>query len=163
MQSIIYIYSFDIIGITETWLSNHIYDNEIIPSGYVIFHKDRASCGGGVLLAIGNDIPCQLLPSPNNIEILCVTLSYSQPIMCCLIYIPPNSPPIYYDNLFDFFSNIDTSTVHIMLLGDFNLPDIDWNTLSGTFVISNQFCDFIFDTGLCQLINGPIPMFTGIL
>ena len=83
--------------------------------------------------------------------------------MCCLIYIPPNSPPIYYDNLFDFFSNIDTSTVHIMLLGDFNLPDIDWNTLSGTFVISNQFCDFIFDTGLCQLINGPIPMFTGIL
>ena len=93
-----------------------------------------------------------------HLQIICVTLSYSQPIMCCLIYIPPNSPAIYYDNLFDFFSNIDTSTVHIiliMLLGDFNLPDIDRNTLSGTSVISNQFCDFVFDTGLCQLINGP--------
>lgn len=41
------------------------------------------------------------------------------------------------------------------MLSDFNLPDIDWNTMSGVSVISNQFCDFVFDNGLCQLINGP--------
>ena len=50
-----------------------------------------------------------------------------------------------------------------MLLGDFNLPDIDWNTLSGTSVISNQFCDFVFDTGLCQLINEPTHVHGNIL
>ena len=40
--------------------------------------------------------------------------------------------------------------MHLTLLGNFNLPDIDWNTLLGVSAIS---CDFVFGTGLCQLIN----------
>ena len=52
-QSLTYASSFDIIGVTETWLTNEIFDNEIIlPSCYILFHKDRPSHGGGVLLAI---------------------------------------------------------------------------------------------------------------
>ena len=69
--------------------------------------------------------------------------------------IPPNSPAAYYENLLDFLSNIDTSAVNLILLGDFNLPDINWNTQSGVSMISNHFCDFVFDNGLGQLINGP--------
>jgi len=69
-QSLIYTNSCDIIAITKTWLSDHIYDNEVVPSDYVLFRKDRPSRGGGVLLAIKNDIPCQLVASPNNIEIV---------------------------------------------------------------------------------------------
>jgi len=32
--------------------SSHIFDNEILPTGYTIYHKDRNSHGGGVLKAI---------------------------------------------------------------------------------------------------------------
>jgi len=41
----------DIIAITETWLSNHIFTNEIFPSNYNVIRKDRDDRGGGVLLA----------------------------------------------------------------------------------------------------------------
>ena len=38
--------------ITETWLSESIHNNEILPVGYNIIRKDRKAGGGGVLLAI---------------------------------------------------------------------------------------------------------------
>ena len=65
-QSLVYTKSFDIIGISETWLTDNIYDNEILPTGYTIFRKDRPSRGGGVLLAVNNTIPCQLISSPSK-------------------------------------------------------------------------------------------------
>lgn len=39
--------------------------------------------------------------------------------------------------------------------GDFNLPDIQWDTLSSTSSSSSAFCDFVFDNSLIQLINQP--------
>jgi len=57
LQGFIYGTSIDIIAITETWLSSDYWDNEILPKGYTIFRKDRNSHGGGILLAVSNDIP----------------------------------------------------------------------------------------------------------
>ena len=42
-QSFVYSETFDIIAITETWLTNNIYTNEIFPSGYTVLRKDRDS------------------------------------------------------------------------------------------------------------------------
>lgn len=39
--------------------------------------------------------------------------------------------------------------------GDFNLPDVQWDTLSSTSLTSCAFCDFVFDHSLTQLINHP--------
>ena len=36
-----------------------------------------------------------------------------------------------------------------------NFPDIDWDSLSGNSPTSNQFCELLFETGLCQLIDTP--------
>ena len=55
-QSFICSSDFSILCITETWLSKDIFDNEIIPSGYTIYRKDRDSRGGGVLLAVKDNI-----------------------------------------------------------------------------------------------------------
>ena len=38
--------------ICETWLSDFVYDHEILPSNYSIYRKDRLSRGGGVLIAV---------------------------------------------------------------------------------------------------------------
>ena len=71
-QSLVYTNSYDFIGITETWLSNKIYNNEILPSGYVVFCKDCLTRGGGVMLAVRSGIPCQLIDSPSELEIVYV-------------------------------------------------------------------------------------------
>lgn len=41
----------------------------------------------------------------------------------------------------------------IIIVGDFNMPDICWLTLSGTSPFSNAFCDFVFNNNLIQVIN----------
>ena len=56
---------FRIFAITETWLSSHIYDNEILPSNFII-------CGGGVMLAIDQSISIKTIPSPEDIEAVVV-------------------------------------------------------------------------------------------
>ena len=52
-----------IIG-TETWLSNDIADNEIIPSefDYTIYRKDRDSGYGGVMIAVSKEILSSIVP-----------------------------------------------------------------------------------------------------
>ena len=40
-QSFIYSNDFDIIAITETWLTDHIYSNEVFLTGYTVLRKDR--------------------------------------------------------------------------------------------------------------------------
>ena len=101
------------------------------------------------MLAVRSGISCQLIDSPSELEILCVKLNYSQPVVCCLIYIPPNSLSVtQYENLFNFLNSTNIGSINLIVLGDFNTPDIDWNTLSGVSSVSRQFCDLIFDSNL---------------
>jgi len=57
-------------------------------------------------------------------------------------------------NPFHFYFKSITSD-KLIILGDFNVPDIDWDSLSGHSPISNQFCDLVFESSLCQLIDTP--------
>jgi len=66
-QSYIYSENFDIITITETWLSNHVYTNEILPSGYAVLRKDQDGKGGGVMVTIKYTINITQLSSPNEL------------------------------------------------------------------------------------------------
>lgn len=50
----------NILAITETWLHDLILDNEILPCGYVIYRNDRSTRGGGVMLAIKDDVVSKL-------------------------------------------------------------------------------------------------------
>ena len=92
------------------------------------------------MLAVKSDLPCQLLSSPSDLEILCVQLK-SLLIICCVIYIPPNSSAAYCECLFNFLLNICNGSNKLVILGDFNFPDINWDTLSGDSPVSNRLCD----------------------
>ena len=50
-----------------------------------------------------------------------------------------------------------------MIVGDFNLPDINWNTLQGTTPSSKSFCDFVFEHNLSQLVHEPTHIHGNIL
>ena len=47
-QSFVYSNPFEIYCITETWLSDFVYDHEIIPSKFNIYRKDRKSHWGKI-------------------------------------------------------------------------------------------------------------------
>ena len=44
---------------------------------------------------------------------------------------------------------------NLLILGDLNLPDIDWSTYSGITNISNAYAEMAFDLNLTQLITSP--------
>jgi len=154
-QSFVCSSDFSILCITETWLSNGIFNNEILSKGYNIYRKDRDSRGGGVLLALRDHITCSQLPSPPDIEIITVLISTSNPFIISVVYIPPNSSDAYHEMLHNYLTSLVIEPSPIILLGDFNLPDVEWATYSGSSLRSNQFCDLLFQLNLSQLVNEP--------
>ena len=92
-QSFVYSNPFEIYCITETWLSDFVYDHEIIPSKFNIYRKDRKSHGGGVLVAVSESFQSSIIPSPKNLELISVSITHRDTIIICTVYIPPNSDP----------------------------------------------------------------------
>ena len=45
-------------------------DYEIAPHGYIIFRRDRNSCGGGVLIAVSDRFPSRLILANELIEMV---------------------------------------------------------------------------------------------
>ena len=65
---------YDIIVLTETWLSSDIYDAELFSANYVVFRYDRAlSRGGGVLIAVKSIFICKTI----NLDLFYATFQFS--------------------------------------------------------------------------------------
>lgn len=58
------------------------------------------------------------------------------PIIFCVVYVPPNPHDAYYDSLFDYITGIANMSDTIILIGDFNFPDVNWATLSGSYIFN---------------------------
>jgi len=65
---------------------------------------------------------------------------------------PPNSNVASYEALSTtYLIELSTDKSPIIIAGDFDLPDINWSTLSATSQASNLFCDLVYDLNLTQL------------
>ena len=117
--------------ITETWLHDIIHNNELLPTSYTIYRRDRESHGGGVLIAINNDIHSRLISIHPVVEMMSIELDVSPKLIIISIYIPPASSDSYQQEVLECISSLSTNNPTI-LLGDFNAPDINWSTLNAT-------------------------------
>ena len=147
-QSLVYSSDHSIVCFCETWLTDSILDYEIFPYEYVIYRKDRSSRGGGVLVAIKNHLPSCLISSPSHIEILCVNIGISNPILLCTLYLPPNPYLSYFKDMIEYLSATLSTNIPCLICGDFNLPGVCWSTLTGNSSLSNTFCEFVFNWNL---------------
>ena len=159
-QSYVYSSDYDIVCLTETWLTDSVFDQEILPTNYSIFRKDRPSHGGGVLIAIKDTIPATVIPSilsSNAPEIVTVKLNLRKTIVLICAYLPPcPSDSSMDDTILNLTQVIEANpSADTILVGDFNLPNVQWDTLSSTSSASCTFCDFVFDNSLTQLIDQP--------
>ena len=120
----------------------------------MIFRKDRIGRRGGVLLAVQNHLPVIEIPSPSCLEVLAISLAGNS--VCLIIaYVPPSLDLPYLKTLLDYFSDLFDTHRHVLILGDFNCPDVDWNLLHSTSPHSSLLCDFVFRHNLSQLVSSP--------
>jgi len=82
--------------------------------------------------------------------------------MLCVIYRPPSTTEQCDTLLLEYLGSINSST-NIILTGDLNLPDADWNTYSGNTPISDAFAELFYSSNLCQLVDVPTHIAGNIL
>ena len=97
----------------------------------------------------------------NPIEAASVNLMLRKTITVCCIYNPPCTANLQLNEIVLYLSAILHSNPRnsIVLVGDFNLHDVNWDSLTATSSASSNFCDFIFDNALLQIND--IPTQTG--
>lgn len=136
--------SYDVIILTETWLTDGILDSELFNEHYTVWRRDRnsdltgQSRGGGVLIATRKDLKVSLQPSFNSsVEDLWVTLIVKLKretikLHICVLYLCKQGSKFSFSeqltNYLTKLTNIvlDNSLDKFLLVGDFNLSGITW-------------------------------------
>ena len=156
----------DIICGTESHLNDSISSNEIFPNGYEIFRKDRDLHGGGVFIAVSNKYIASSLPElDTNCELIWINLQCkgARPLYICTFYRPPKSDFEVLEALGKSLGDLNQhkSLPNIVLAGDFNLPDILWESSSintnriYSSGLSYHMMDIANDNYLTQLVTEP--------
>ena len=163
LYDIIYHRKYDIICISETWLGIDFSDGLLDPEGvFNIYRTDRDSnfACGGVLILVNKRLSSFPVAcddsSLETIEIVACNIKCGKD--CCFIiacvYISPN---IKFEQLIKAIAVFETlcgRAIRCILIGDFNLPGINWAKDQVPNIPKNQaFYDFCMDFGFIQLIN----------
>jgi hypothetical protein len=163
LRDIVYGYDLDIICLTETWLTEAVYSEEIIPTGYSLFRCDRKNrIGGGVLTAVKSNLSSrQIETNFNSLECVLIEITFTpqQTVLPINSYRPPSDRD-FIQNFIDMIKvlNLDHYWCTI-IVGDFNFPEINWIEGSGftnsTISDEQKFSDFLMDHFLFQLVSQP--------
>ncbi len=166
IQSYILSKGINIICLTETWLNYTYLDYEILSRNYCIYRRDRGSRGGGVLIGIHKSIPSRLhqnnIAASNEIEQVTIEVLTTPVVVLCCLYIPPNSPQSYLESILHHLNSLSTNE-NLTIVGDFNITDINWLSLTGSSQFSQDLCNLVFDKNLTQLITLPTHVHGNIL
>ena len=142
----------DIIVGTETWLTKGRHnDSEFIPtSEYKVYRNDRADGYGGVFIAAKKSLKhTRVTTEFTHVEYLAIKLElYRQkPLVINAAYRPPYNRPGYFNDLCSEIEKTHSkfSNNPFWTLGDFNLPDINWDSLS---INGNQYLKDINERAL---------------
>jgi len=156
--------NYDIIIITETWLSDNVIDPELgLYPLYTIFQCDSCSTwdfitrGGGVLIAVKSRLSCRRLPIlDNSVEQLFIQISEkSLSLVIGAVYIPSAFNINVYDIHFNAIDVLLNNNCHskFLIFGDYNLPNISWQTVNGSFAPSGARARSLESNVLAHLSN----------
>ncbi|ELU01437.1 hypothetical protein CAPTEDRAFT_206786 [Capitella teleta] len=138
LQHILSTFEVHLVTIMETWLTEDVLDSEVLPQNMQCHRKDRSETrqsvrGGGLSLGIDNRLPSKRRPDLEcECEILVCEISGPScvNIDIILVYRPPSSDCATFTSLLDeTLCKVSAEYSNICLLGDFNMPNIDWHAL----------------------------------
>ena len=120
----------DIIIGCETKLSSSVSNSELLPPQYITntYRQDRASGGGGVIVAIKDGFVTNRIDI--NVESeqvwVKVQLPKGKSPLICSFYRPPSSGVAPLHDLQNSLDQIKSKNSSVIIAGDFNCGDIDW-------------------------------------
>lgn len=129
--------TYDVIILTETWLTTDYADGELELKDYNIYRADRNSevtqkfRGGGALIAIRKSLKSHLILSYANLfEQLFVSLmDRNKQIILGAVYIPPAAcNNVYKEHCLTVEQMMESySPTKVFLCGDYNIPETTWS------------------------------------
>ena len=156
----------DIIFGTETWLHDNILNSELNLNEYDIHRRDRNDRqGGGVFLCDKKSLNSTLIQKGKHSETIFAKIHVrgKPPVILACAYRAPDLPVDQCKILCDEISEVKNKFKNSLfwLAGDFNIPDIDWNThkiaddRKYSKPLNQHFLDLAYDFGLHQTVKNP--------
>lgn len=162
LDVLIKIGQYDLIAVTETWLHDAVPNSLIHPdTDYAIVRKDRIqSKGGGVILLIKADLRFVELNVTNSgcdqLEAVAVDLFIPTKHRVACVYRSPNNDIGYIDLLVKFLKDICEVAWPVTIVGDFNLPNVDWKSYAWpNNPVYDAFMNCVTESALQQLVSFP--------
>ena len=129
--------------------------------GFVVCRCDRADRpGGGLCIYIKDSIMFEVCLSYSNsvCELLIVKLD-NPSLIIVAIYRPPSSLTSDFEDIItrttQCFNEMPTPMPNIVVVGDFNLPNFNWDDPNTDYLISKVMCPFIDSFFLKQIVTKP--------
>ena len=154
----------DIICITEAWVNEEVYGDsfqEYEIDGYSFYlYQRRGKKGGGVALYVKSNIQSVLMTDIKaNVDVESVwidILAHNKSYRIGAFYRPPNQS---HELDMEMAQEIETACHNnekgIVIMGDFNFPDIQWESMSNMDCRSSVFINCLLDNFLTQVVQEP--------
>ncbi|GAB0177896.1 hypothetical protein GRJ2_000254900 [Grus japonensis] len=147
---------YDIIGISETWWEESC-DWRAVMDGYRLFRRDRQGrrSGGEALYVTEGLDYTELSVSNNTVESLWVRLmgqANKGGVVVGVYYRPPSQDDATDELFFKELREASKSTA-LVLMGDFNLSDVNWEHHTADTSTSRSFLKHLDDNFLVQLLK----------
>jgi hypothetical protein len=166
--------SIDIVGITETWATSGHTDAEFEIQGYNLYRKDHLNGHGGVIMYVRDGIEstiCESLTSSTfEDSIWClVNIGHNDQMLLGTVYRSSNSTVVNDLKLLELLEKSVTlvNVTCFTIMGDFNLPEIDYehfavkgdeNSYQSKFFETTQDLFFVQNVfGPTRIRQGQIP------
>ncbi|XP_048786380.1 uncharacterized protein LOC125686444 [Lagopus muta] len=153
-------HGYDLIAITETWWDSSR-DWNVVMEGYALFRKDwPARRGGGVALYVREQLECielHLGESGVAVESLWVRIKGRAGMADTVVgvcYRPPDQEE-EVDEAFHKQLEAASRSQALVLMGDFNYPDICWKSNVARHAWSRRFLQCVEDNFLMQVCENP--------
>ena len=144
----------------ETFLFDGINDCEIHTPDYTVIRCDRFSRdGGSVCIYLRNSISFKTcLQFSNSISDLLILSLQNPSLIIIIVYRPPSCPVNYFKEISLKFIHMlcHFPPPNIILLGDFNLPEINWSSLNPSCPTAGSLFNLTSHTFLNQKVSEPI-------
>ena len=165
LQDLIKTHNLDLIFLTETWLDSKVDDSHFNLRNFQIFRSDRtAKKGGGVAIIIKDVFPAvrieSIVPDGALHDLVCVDLhTNNQHYRLICVYRPPGDADSGRCDsllLINRLNKLLTRSRITFLLGDFNLPLVNWKNMTyPSDGIHDCLLSFCQQHSLDQLVSEP--------
>ena len=158
LEAIVCLESYAIVAITETWW-NDSHSWSAVMEGYRLFKRDSLGRkGGGVALYIKKDYECvEINEGGDRVESIWIGIkakANKTEVIVGVCYRPPTQDEEVDERLYKQLGEV-SSSLPLVLVGDFNFPDVCWNYNTADREQSRRFLERVGGNFLTQPVREP--------